>query len=1112
VKVRVFPAAAILVFVVAAGMGRAQSAEPLSKVEEGKTLRLPRPGERLLVRIEDDGRPWALSEASRPAPGVVQGAAAVVFEPDVETLTAPPNDTCAGAFGISGTGDFAFDNGMATADGVQTHFACNFFGEMAIAKDVWFRWTAPVTARFIAETCTGTAFDSKIAVYNTTTCTPGTPTLLGCNDDACSVQSRVGFNATAGQAYLIRVGSFPSDPGGPGLLHIAFEAGQTVCQFGTGSCQTRDVSDAFDATGHAIFDDFTPAMSGSITGLCWWGAYFNGIGDCEFGSTDQFYIRYYQDPPLGEPPSELIAEFQPGQFPVVGPVPTGGFINEVFPEYAYRMTHPPVPVLAGNCYWVSIENRLPAPPLGNCAWYWERAGGANMISYFDEVRVDEDFAFCVNLPLAAPGACETAMAPANDTCANAQPISCNSTVTGQDNLFATTSVDDPPYSCRSGGSAQGIGTLWYRFVAIGTTARISLCGNEVGDTLLGVYSGACGSLTQIACSDDFCAFKSQVCVSGLVPGQTYRIQLASYDNANRRNYDLSVLCPCPAAPANDECTTAALLTTPTTSTPAVASGNTANATPEALGTPACGFSLVSAPGLWYRVAGNGRTYTASLCGAAFDTKISVFCGACAQPICVASNDDDCGTASEVEWCTAGGETYYVLVHGFNGAVGPFTLTVSTSATTCTPPPNCATCAYACPAGSVAENELCGEDKNGGCNATPIAVQGLQCGQTVCGTMSTFGVTRDTDWYQFSITLPSVVTWSVQSESPVEAILVNTTCPPTVLASGTTARCGTATATALLQPGTYRSFVGAVFDGYPCGGANDYVATLQCGAVGACCLGGDCFRVPASQCTAMGGQYAADGTACPINYVMTNCANGFEDIAATGQQAVLGDNDGVSVPIVFPFRFYGVASSTVSISSNGYLTFDASVGDATNDPIPNPVAPNAIIAPLWDDFSPNSAGTIHVVTLGLTPNRRLIVQWKNVPQFLMNDSNTFQVVLFEGSNCIEFRYGVFTAQSPAGDYSVGVENHAGASGTSVDAATLTPGACRRFCPTLAPGGCPAITPCPGDANGDRVVSFADITTVLTFWGFPGPMGDATHDGVVNFADVTRVLQHWGNACP
>ncbi len=67
------------------------------------------------------------------------------------------------------------------------------------------------------------------------------------------------------------------------------------------------------------------------------------------------------------------------------------------------------------------------------------------------------------------------------------------------------------------------------------------------------------------------------------------------------------------------------------------------------------------------------------------------------------------------------------------------------------------------------------------------------------------------------------------------------------------------------------------------------------------------------------------------------------------------------------------------------------------------------------------------------------------------------------------------------------------------------------------GCPlAPAPCMGDANGDRAITFADITSVLENWGaqYPeatGP-GDANHDGTVTFSDATSVLEHWGAACP
>lgn len=60
--------------------------------------------------------------------------------------------------------------------------------------------------------------------------------------------------------------------------------------------------------------------------------------------------------------------------------------------------------------------------------------------------------------------------------------------------------------------------------------------------------------------------------------------------------------------------------------------------------------------------------------------------------------------------------------------------------------------------------------------------------------------------------------------------------------------------------------------------------------------------------------------------------------------------------------------------------------------------------------------------------------------------------------------------------------------------------------------PPPPPCLGDATGNRVVDFADITAVLANWGGAGPAGDADHDGDVEFADVTAVLASFGVPCP
>jgi len=1090
----------------AVGVGGAQVVEKVSPktADDFKMLRMPAPGERTLIRVDPTMHPLKLSEIILD-PSAPEAALVPLFEDEVLSNAVPVNDNCANATLVIGTGSFAYNTSEATTDGLA-HPACNFFGQSQIERDVWFRWRAPATAIFVADTCTGTSVDTKLAVYTNTTCPPGNGAVLGCNDDACSVQSRVTFNAVNGQDYLIRVGVYPGKPGGTGTLRVLYQSGQILCTYPAANCQPRNNADAYFANGPAVADDFTPKNNGFISGLCFYGTYFNGLTGCT--ATDQFTITYYDN--LAGSPGTEIRRFVPGQYTKTGPVATGQVINGSLPEYGYTITHAGVQVFADQCYWVEIVNNLPSPPQGDCAWYWEKGNNGNSIAFQGMTRIDTDLAFCINLQLDPATECQTDDAPPNDSCSGAIPVFCNSGISSEvnDNLFATTAVTDPDFTCRIEGSDQGVGTMWYRFTPSQTSARISVCGNTSGDTLLALYSGTCSNLTQIACDDDACGLRSQFCATGLTPGQQYYIQFATFDEASRGPYQISVTCPCPPPPANDVCAGAIAL-----SIPGFVSSSNINATTDS-GVPTCGLSLVSGPGVWYRVTGNGTTLRASLCNATamgFDTKLSVFCGTCPQLVCVAQNDDECGVLSEVEWCSTNGLTYYILVHGFAGNIGTFAMEVTSNSIPCSGAVPCTTCELTCPVGAIAEFEPCGADENGGCNVFPNAVQSIACGTTICGTMRTIGTQRDTDWYEFTLTAPSVVTWSVQSEHPIECYLLDTDCPATILAGGAADRCGTAVATALLQPGTYRTFVGASGDGYPCGNSNDYIAQLICGAVGACCVGNDCFRVTEEDCETMLGFYAGDSTSCPVTYIASTCANSFEDIQATGLPILLQGDEGISVPIGFSYRFYGVTYNAIGVSSNGYLSFDASLGESQNAVIPSVAVPNALIAPLWDDLSPEAGGVMHYQTLGSAPNRRFIAQWKNVPQFLMTDSNTFQAVLYESTGCIEFRYGLFTPQAFAGDYSVGVENQSGSSGTSIDASTLSQGSCVRLCPSLNAGGCQAIVPCPGDANGDNVVNFQDITSVLFYWGTSGPPGDANNDGIVSFPDMTSVLFNWNNVC-
>ncbi len=176
--------------------------------------------------------------------------------------TQPPgggNDDCANATAISGPGIYNFDNSAATMDGAPD-ILCDEYGTQDIDLDVWFAYTAASTATVTVETCTSSlTVDTKIAAYDGT-CGGA---ILDCNDDTCGLQSMITFAATAGNVYILRVGSFTGAGGGADTFAVT-EGG------GGGGSGNDDCANAEDITGQGSFnyDNTTATMDGAGDILC----------------------------------------------------------------------------------------------------------------------------------------------------------------------------------------------------------------------------------------------------------------------------------------------------------------------------------------------------------------------------------------------------------------------------------------------------------------------------------------------------------------------------------------------------------------------------------------------------------------------------------------------------------------------------------------------------------------------------------------------------------------------------------------------------------------------------------------------------------------------------
>lgn len=113
-------------------------------------------------------------------------------------------------------------------------------------------------------------------------------------------------------------------------------------------------------------------------------------------------------------------------------------------------------------------------------------------------------------------------------------------------------------------------------------------------------------------------------------------------------------------------------------------------------------------------------------------------------------------------------------------------------------------------------------------------------------------------------------------------------------------------------------------------------------------------------------------------------------------------------IGFSFEYFGQVQTQFAVSPNGLVSFDvpAIIGLSHQEltPIPNNVFKKTIMGPYQDLFTrpiqPHD-DYIFYLTVGESPDRKLIVGWCDAPMFGCNDLQaSYQIVLYESSNNIE----------------------------------------------------------------------------------------------------------------
>lgn len=141
---------------------------------------------------------------------------------------------------------------------------------------------------------------------------------------------------------------------------------------------------------------------------------------------------------------------------------------------------------------------------------------------------------------------------------------------------------------------------------------------------------------------------------------------------------------------------------------------------------------------------------------------------------------------------------------------------------------------------------------------------------------------------------------------------------------------------------------------------------------------------------------------------------------------LGD-DAISgtINLDFSFDFYGETFTSGKGATNGCWTFTGynnTCSDFTPDPLPQS-GMDMTIFPLWGDWIRDSGSKMLYKTFGDTgdTDQYFVMGWYKMREYNRNSDNTFEMLLYETTNKIEFRYGDLNITQH--DIVVGVQGHA-----------------------------------------------------------------------------------------
>ncbi len=149
-----------------------------------------------------------------------------------------------------------------------------------------------------------------------------------------------------------------------------------------------------------------------------------------------------------------------------------------------------------------------------------------------------------------------------------------------------------------------------------------------------------------------------------------------------------------------------------------------------------------------------------------------------------------------------------------------------------------------------------------------------------------------------------------------------------------------------------------------------------------------------------------------------------DISEIGEQLRAGDdwNSG-AIDLGWTFNFYGTDYNSITVCSNGWVSFTSQQTWFTDADYPNGnQAFGAILAAQTFDLDVNDGGALRFYTN--RDERYAVISWDDIPQYGQGGGNrsTFQIIIY-GDGMIKFQYG--DDNDPTGEnVVVGIQNAEG----------------------------------------------------------------------------------------